>query len=329
MSQKLFIPFRIGCIGLILLLWGAVAHAQTPSVQVKAAFDSTHILTGDHLRLHLSAEGEGTHTLSFQPSDTWRLFNCEVLKSGTPESRQQHGKTVLTQEFVVTAFDTGRAVIAPIVLMLDDTLPAALTDTLYFYVDTLPGGVDTTQAFRDIKMPLGGIEKSPQEKSKAWVWILVVVGLAVLVTLLVLFFKRWLPKLREKHRAKLREQRRMSSGAVALSHIKELRAKELCEKGMPKEHYSELSEILRTYLDDQWDVNAMEMVTDEIMQAMAQLDVTEQQRLEIQEFLRLSDLVKYARRQPEQAENARHLDHVTDFVRTTDQQEQARRAQQK
>jgi hypothetical protein len=257
------------------------------------------------------------------------MMNCEVLDASELHRTEKSGKVTYRQDFVVTAFDTGWAVIAP-VLVWADTIPVACTDTLSFVVDTLPVYVDTAAAFRDIKLPLSlnatqKVTKSPNRVKRILLPIalaLVLIGLAV-----VFYFFVW-PKIKKKRKAKQREKRRQSSGTIALGHIRELKAKELCVRGLYKEHYSELSVILRNYLDDQWDVNAMEMVTDEIMTALASLDVTEQQRLEILSFLQLSDLVKYAREQPPMEVNALQMDKVTQFIRDTDQQEQQRRAQQ-
>ena len=314
-------------LGVLLLLVTFPCVAQQPEVTVTAQFDSTHILVGDHLHLHLSAQTAGASVLSFQSKDEWQMMNCEVLDVSDLRRSEKNGRVTYRQDVVVTAFDTGRAVIAPVIVWAD-TLPVACTDTLFFHVDTLPVFVDTASAFRDIKLPLNAKEQVEKPRSKVWIWILWGGLVLLLAALLVVFFKIWWPKIKKKRAIRQREIRRQSSGTIALGHIRELKAKELCQKGMAKEHYSELSVILRTYLDDQWDVNAMEMVTDEIMTAMASLDVTEQQRMEILSFLKLSDLVKYARRQPPMEENALQMDNVTQFVRDTDRQEQQRRAQQ-
>ncbi len=312
---------------MMLMLAAFPCAAQLPEVNVTAKFDSTHILVGDHLRLHLSVQTTGKAVLSFQSKDDWQMMNCEVLDVSDIQRSEKNGQVTYRQDVVVTAFDTGRAVIAPVVVWAD-TLPVACTDTLYFYVDTLPVFVDTAAAFRDIKPPVTVKEKVEKPRGKVAVVLSSIGAGLLLIALIILFFLFWWPKLKKKRAIRQREIRRQSSGTIALGHIRELKAKELCQKGMAKEHYSELSVILRTYLDDQWDVNAMEMVTDEIMTALASLDVTEQQRLEILSFLQLSDLVKYARRQPPMEENALQMDRVTQFVRDTDQQEQQRRAQQ-
>ena len=312
---------------MMLMLVALPTMAQQPEVTVTARFDTSHILVGDHLHLQLTARTTGNASLSFQSKDDWKMMNCEVLEVADAQHAEKDGQVRVWQDFVVTAFDTGRAVIAPIQVLADTAL-VACSDTLFFYVDTLPVFVDTASAFRDIKLPLGGLERVEKARSKIWLWLLLVGVILALIALVVVFFKVWWPKLKKKRAIRQREIRRQSSGAIALGHIRELKAKELCQKGMTKEHYSELSVILRTYLDDQWDVNAMEMVTDEIMTALASLEVTEQQRLEIFSFLKISDLVKYARRQPPMEENALQIDNVTKFVRDTDQQEQQRRVQE-
>lgn len=319
----------IKIIALLVIIAVAIpCAAQQAEVKVTAKFDSTHILVGDHLKLHLVIQCPRKYYPSVQNRDEWKMTNCEVLSISSKMVQEKNQPTVLHQDYTVTAFDTGVAVIAPIYIYLGDTTPAAVTDTLKFYVDTLPQFVDTSAAFRDIKLPLGGLEKAPPHKSKAAVIIFSCLGIVALIVLIILFFTIWLPRIKEKQRQKARQLRRESSGAVALGLIKELRAKELCEKGRPKEHYSELSMIVRTYLDDQWDVNAKEMVTDEIMSELNHLDVTEQQKMELLSFFQLSDLVKYAKQQPPMEDNARHLDNVTHFVSDTDQREQIRRALQ-
>ncbi|MCQ2279788.1 MAG: hypothetical protein MJZ49_03170 [Bacteroidales bacterium] len=316
-----------------IAIWAIIAvafpgFAQQTAVKATAKFDSTHILVGDHLKLHLDVQCSKGTAPRIQNHEEWGMKNCEVLDVASPISKTKGNQTSYRQDYIVTAFDTGVCIIAPILIFLDDTLPAAVTDTLKFYVDTLPQFVDTAENFRDIKLPMGGLEKVPPHKSKAPVIIGSFLGIAALITLIILFFTLWLPKIKEKKKLKERQLRRESSGAIALGHIKELRAKELCEKGRPKEHYSELSMILRTYLDDQWDVNAKEMVTDEIMSELNHLDVTEQQKMELLSFFRLSDLVKYAKQQPPMEDNARHIDNVTRFVSDTDRREQQLRAQQ-
>ena len=84
--------------------------------------------------------------------------------------------------------------------------------------------------------------------------------------------------------------------------------------------------ILRTYLDQQWDVNAKEMVTDEIMEAIDKLDLDDDLTKELYRFFVLSDLVKYAKEQPEVEAHETSLKNDYNFVRVTDKQEHAKAA---
>ena len=312
----------------MMLLWLAMpCAAQQNEVTVTARFDTSHILVGDHLKLQLTAQTTGTESLVFELDDKEGMVNCELLETLGLQSSKKENVVTYRQDFVVTAFDTGIAVIAP-VLVWADTIPVACTDTLFFFVDTLPVFVDTAAAFRDIKLPLSAYQQVT-ETSNLFKRVLLPIMLAIaLIVLAVVFYWVWWPKLKKKRKQHRREMRRRNSGEIALGRIRDLKSKELCVRGMYKEHYSELSVILREYMDDQWDVNAMEMVTDEIMSALASLEVTEQQRLEILSFLQISDLAKYARHQPPLEENALQMDRVTQFIRDTDWQEQQRRAQQ-
>ncbi|MBO4645522.1 MAG: hypothetical protein J5642_03295 [Bacteroidales bacterium] len=327
------LKFRSFLFLLLGILWGMNGLAQVPNVSVSARLDSTHILIGDHLKLHLSATVDLGHKAAFQDFSQWQLLNCEVIEAATPVTTQGKGTTTCTQEITVISFDTGMAVIAPICLVVDDTLADYFTDTLAFHVDSLPVFVDTTKAFCDIKLPMDGkrvAEGGDTSSSKTWSIVLIVLGVLLILGLLAfLFFKYLWPYWKKKRQQVLQIRRKELSGTVALNQIRQLKAKELCQKGMVKEHYSELSMILRTYMDDQWNVNAKEMVTDEIMESIGELGLDEVILEDVRRFLRRSDLVKYARQQPMMEENDDHLKRVTHFVAETDRVEQAKLAELK
>lgn len=318
-------------LGLVLLMAVFPLMAQRPTVTVTATFDSTHILIGDHLKLHLTAKTQPGHNLKFQTTDRWRFYNCEALQSGQPSQSASSGEVVLKQDFILTSFDVGQAQVAPIWVVADDTIFAAYTDTLSFFVDSLPVYVDTSKAFRDIRLPVNVMEPATGKSGKGvWKTVAVVLGIILAVALLAFLFIKYLwPRISKLNVERKREEVKRNSGAYALGQIQQLKQKELCQKGLQKEHYAELSVILRTYMKDQWDVNAMEMVTDQIMEAMAKVELSDQQVMELRSFFHLSDYVKYARQQPSMEENVRQTEAMTRFVADTDRMEQVRKVEQK
>lgn len=314
-------------LGFLFYASGMIAQEVT----VTAKLDSTRIIIGDHLKMHISVTAPNQSNITIQPYEQWQLANCEIVEVKPLISNVKGEKTIYEQEAVLISFDTGIAAVAPIFVLVD-TIPVAKTELLQFHVDSLPVFVDTTLAFKDIKAPLDGedIELLPDEKAKSnWKKVLLITVLILLVlgAAAYVYWKYVRTYLRNKKVAEVKHKLKENAGLVALNSLKSLKAKKLWQKGQVKDYYSELSEIIRTYIDSQWDVNAMEMVTAEIMEAIDNLDVDDEQMKELNILLERADLVKYAKEQPIVEENEVSYKKACDFVKVTDRAERAKEAE--
>ena len=316
---------------LLLTIVLSVVTAFSQDVSVTAELDSTRIIIGDHLKMHIFVTAPSQKSVMIQPYEEWQMANCEIVEVKPLTSKVKGEKTIYEQEAVLISFDTGVAAVAPI-FVFADTVPAGKTDLLQFYVDSLPVFVDTTQAFKDIKPPVDGedIELLPDEKAKSnWKKMLLITLLVLLVlgAAAYVYWKYVRNYLRDKKVAEVKQKLKENAGLVALNSLKSLKAKKLWQKGQVKDYYSELSDIIRTYIDSQWDVNAMEMVTAEIMEAIDNLDVDDEQMKELNILLERADLVKYAKEQPIVEENEVSYKKACEFVKVTDRAERAKEAE--
>ena len=300
-------------------------------VTVTSKLDSARIIIGDHLKMHVAVTAPRQSNITIQPYEQWQIVNCEIVEVKPLMSNVKGEKMIYEQEAVLISFDTGVAAVAPIIVYMD-TIPVAKTELLQFYVDSLPVFVDTTQAFKDIKPPLDGddIELLPDEKAKSnWKKVLLIILLVLLAlgAAAYVYWKYVRTYLRDKKVAEVKHKLKENAGLVALNSLKSLKAKKLWQKGQVKDYYSELTDIIRTYIDSQWDVNAMEMVTSEIMEAVDNLDVDDEQRKELNILLERADLVKYAKEQPIVEENEVSYKKACEFVKVTDRAERAKESE--
>jgi hypothetical protein len=105
---------------------------------------------------------------------------------------------------------------------------------------------------------------------------------------------------------------------VALAALDTLRGEALVERGMFKEFYSALSDIVRRYLEDRFHVRAPEMTTEEFLVVTARDGrLAPPHRRLLGEFLTESDLVKFARHIPAIADTQRAFDAARRFVDET------------
>ena len=109
---------------------------------------------------------------------------------------------------------------------------------------------------------------------------------------------------------------------VAIAALEALQNQKLWQNNKHKEYYSALTDILRTYLDGRFEVGAMEMTTDEILEAIKSIDLPKKLEMDVVNLLRDADLVKFAKAMPDASENESAFSKVYYFVEETKPVEQ-------
>jgi hypothetical protein len=148
------------------------------------------------------------------------------------------------------------------------------------------------EEIRDIKPPL--------DIPNAWGWIWPVLGLLLLV-IAAAWVLRWYLKRPKAEKKEVLAP--ISSWERAYARLDSLRAKGLMERAYLKPFYSELSDIIRQYLEERFAINAPEMTTEEFLGSLKTSPVlNDSQQQLLKEFLLTCDMVKFAKFQPTQAE---------------------------
>lgn len=104
---------------------------------------------------------------------------------------------------------------------------------------------------------------------------------------------------------------------VAMARLKRLKSKKLWESGREKEFYTDLTDILRIYLDKRFGIRAMEMTSREIMQCLADDRSLRDSRPMMRQILDMADFVKFAMVRPLPDDNIKAFDNAVDFVEAT------------
>lgn len=124
-----------------------------------------------------------------------------------------------------------------------------------------------------------------------------------------------------KKRKKTEAEKKLPAHIIAMEALKRLREKKLIEKGLIKEFYYEISNIMRHYIEDRFGLCAPEQTTEEFLQSISQNGVfdSKTQKL-LASFLDHCDMVKYARYAPETAEIQQAFNVTRDFIEGTKQE---------
>ncbi len=104
---------------------------------------------------------------------------------------------------------------------------------------------------------------------------------------------------------------------VAISGLRALKEKKLWENGMEKEYFTELTDILRTYLYGRFGINAMEMTSRQILASLSANKETKDKKPMIRQILDMADFVKFAKVRPLPADNIKSLENAISFVEQT------------
>ena len=175
--------------------------------------------------------------------------------------------------------------------------------------------VDTTKTFYDIKQPLAVSYTFWDWLKDHWLAVLLTLGLLLLIAGGVYYYRN-----RPKAAAPVVAKPILSADQIALNKLNELRDKKLWQQDQVKLYYSELTDVLREYLEKRYHIKAHEQTTDEIFEGLKTREILQENSLMLKQLLTLADLVKFAKQKPEAIENEQSMDKAMDFIRQTKHQ---------
>ena len=297
----------------LLLACGALGaggdlRGQSPRVTIEP--DTTEIHVGDPLALRLSVEHAADLAVRWPDSLSLGPFEALALEASPPAA---YGEGVRTPAVLrVTAFELGELELPSFDLELTDGADVSATvstDPVVIGVTTV--GLDESGDIRDVKGP----RAIARNWLLLWPWLLLAVALAGA--------RYWWG--RRRRRSPDRTDSRPPVPArppheIALEALDRLEASPLLERGEIKPYHIEVSRIIRAYLEGRYRIWALEMITPDVISSLGHAGVDPGLRTAFERFLDACDLVKFAKRRPDEAAcrgilaDARTLVERTKFV---------------
>lgn len=254
------------------------------SNKVKVEVDTTAIRIGEQFNYKLIVD-EIDNVIIPELS----LKGLEVVDSTKTDTL----KNQLIKKYILTGFDSGAFYIPQQQIFIKNQ--AHLTDSLLINVATIP--VDTTKIK---KFPIKGIKSEPytiNDFRHLW-WILVVVLAFVTFLVYWMFFRK------EKDKVFKRSKPALPPYEEALQRLKQLDEKLLWQNNKVKQYYSELTDVVRNYIERELNVTTFEKTSDEILNSVKKLTFQGKIKLDnttiskLNDLLTEADLVKFAKSKP-------------------------------
>lgn len=273
-----------------LLFLAAFSGFAQQDPTLKSEVDTMQIRIGEQVRFRVTVETDSSARVIFPEGQTFSpLETVEAFKTDTTRKKD---RITLQKIYALTQFDSGAYTLPIQRIEIDGK--GYFTDSVRINVAEVP--VDTlTQKLYDIK-PLIPIEKSNADFWITLLWVLLV--LLVIGGLVYWLFFRKKPLTEEEKEALLPPYDR------ALMELKRLENSKYLIQDEYKKYYSELTDIVRSYLEEEVHVSALESTTDqlidklELLKDAGELNLEEDTILQFKKILETADLVKFARSKP-------------------------------
>lgn len=291
---------------LLIILTAETANSQS----AEARLDPEEILPGKPAELIIKTESPAAGSV-IMPQALNLGNKIELLEPGQTDTIHRDDSIIqLRQVNRITAWEEGYFAIPPLEFRYVDQGDTLIFESRALLLSVGEVEVDMQNTYRDIKplfsFPLTWREVLP--------WLLSAVAL---IAVLYYLYKRFKNRARPDTPPAAPEKTEVPPHIAAISGLESLRRKKLWEKGFVKQYYSELTDIIRKYLEQRFGLNAMEMTTSEIMRDFALQNRKPGEESALRDIMETADLVKFAKYQPAGEKNHMVLEAALEFIKST------------
>ena len=276
-----------------ILLINQFAFAQT------ATLDTNFILIGEQIKLNISNSINETN--KWPKYEDFLIDRLEIIKADKIDTNNN----TISQNFIITAWDSGTYYIPPITFS-----KKSKTEGILLTVGTIT--IEEGAELKDIKAPMN----APIGWSDIWPWITGILIICLIFYILKKYFST-------KNKTTISKPKIIIPADItALNQLCELEKAKMWEQGNIKEYHSQLSEIIRRYMENRFKFIALELTTDEILRELKSI-VSNEVSNNLKTILQRADLAKFAKSKPIDTENTESMRLAKQFVESTKKQQES------
>lgn len=278
---------------------------------VKTHIDSTSLWIGNQTKLSFEVT-QPKNIVVVAPvfSDTLigGIEIVERLKNDTAQA--DNGNIRVTHAYNITAFNDSLVNIPS--YPFSNEKDTVWSNSLSLQV-VQPFQIDTATAkIKDIK---------PVYNASIYWWgiirsVLIVLLIAALLIVAFFVFRKYFKKNPELFSKKAEPV--LPAHIVALNKLDKIKEDKPWQRNRSKEYHTELTDIVREYIEHMFSVNSMEMTSEEILEQLRFLKFEQKTAYTtLEQILKLADLVKFAKFEPQPAEHEMSLMNAYLFINQT------------
>ena len=266
---------------LLFLFLSSLAYAQ----QVKVEVDTTNIRIGEQFKYQISVDD----TANVIIPKLENLKGIEIVEDIATDTLEKN----LIKKYILTSFDSGAYYIPSQQVFIRNR--AYLTDSILINIATV--AIDTT---KQKMFPIKAIQSEPytfDDFKPYLIWV--ILGLLLIAGLIYY--------LKTRKKEEITEEEIIAAlppYEEAIERLQKLDEKLLWQNNQVKRYYSELTDIIRAYIEKELKIPALESTTDELIETMKDfneaktIETSRENIRKLKELLREADLVKFAKSKP-------------------------------
>lgn len=299
------------CLACLLFPFGMKAKNENALIS-KAELTNRHIVMGDttSMRLEIVQPKNVVAMAGLEVKDSvssvvelGEIIACDTIDLG-------NNRIQINATYIVQAFDSGEWHLNPALVIKPDTIRCDIP----LVIKVSPVKVDPNGDIKDFAPVFAPIRKLLDYVpnwvvSLWWVWALILAAVALLLA----YLKWW----RKGKNPLRRVKKRLPPYEEAVKRLHMLKGMQLWQNGREKDYYTGLTDILREYINRRFSVNAVEMTSSEIIDALKHNAETQLVNDQLSEILAVADFVKFAGQRPLADDNERSFQRAVNFVDAT------------
>ena len=300
--------FKLRNFTIYFLLFAIYFLNPTLNAQIQTRLEPETILIGDTASLQITLTLDKNQTFEFpQIGDSLNSY-IEVLDQKTDTLIVGNNANYI-KNITITCFEPGQFLVNSLPIIIDGKM--LQSSSLQLEVQDLEVEADLQKMFpiKDI-LPQ---EITWWEKNKKYVWY--ALGALLLAALIILIVWYVFREIKSK---KYISKPLLPPFEEALDNLRKLDKEEYLKNEKYYEFYSDLSFILRRYFTRRFGFPANALLSQDLSEIMHSKEfINSKEKIELNEFLKDADLVKYGRVVPSQEKHGLYRDWVEDLIQHT------------
>ena len=312
---------------IVLFLFLSLLSVQAQRFSAHATVQPSEILIGEQALINLQVIAPKDKNILFPVYQDSIVGGLEVLMMGNADTIITDNVRTINVKYLVTSFDSTLYYIPsmPVSDGIDTVysnsfglkvIAPELKDSTLAYLEKMNTGQTDSIDFNELQLSdIKPIQKAPFSwkdlLSLLWIPLIILLLLAILGTIIYLIIRK------NRKGYFFTPPPVLPAHLRAMKSLDKIKADKIWQQERYKEFYTQLTDVLRRYINERYGINSLEMTSGEILSIIRTKSEEDSVYENLKQVLTIADLVKFAKYKPYIDENDLSLMNAYFFVNQT------------